>query len=504
MSVKNAFIIALLYAVFSALWILFSDMALLWLVQDPQRLTEWQTYKGWAFVVGSAALIYLVAYRSFQQFEQLYQSDPLTKLLRHYRFQLYLEDMLKDPHKGKDHVLLMEIDIDEFKHLNSKLGYEQADRFLQLFGRRLQEHYTADTLIARTGTDRFLIAKRQLRISDEVIDEEFEEVNQIVAVTAAEFGVSCTVCIGLALSPRDGHHVKELLAAVTTALNHARLNGPGTARVHNAALSEQQQKRQLLHSRLQTALKTDGLSLVYQPQFDTRTERLTGCEVLVRWNDAQLGYVSPEVFIQLAEQYGLINQITQFVLTKAYQELQTSELLNNEQLPRVSINLSALEFSNAGLMETLVEIVRHSPGYAERLQFEITESAALSDMEGSVQLISRYKQEGLRFSIDDFGTGYSSLAVLKDLPVDELKIDRGFIDVVLNQPKSAAIVESVIHMARSFNMSVVAEGVETAEQLQRLRKYNCDEVQGFYLAKPMKVAELKKFLNDSANDKLTR
>lgn len=493
MSVKNALKIAVLYGVLSAVWILFSDKWLLALVQDPERLTELQTYKGWAFVALSALLIFILAYRAFSQLDLLYQSDPLTKLLRHFRFQLNLEELLEEQQRETGHILVMEVDIDGFKHVNTQLGYTRADQFLQLFSRSLQENYTADTLIARTGIDRFLIAKRQSRISNDIIDEEIDEVQKIIAQVSAKFGLNCTVCIGLSLYPRDGEKVKNLLAAATTALNHARLAGPGTARVHNAELSEQQSKRQQMLSRLQIALEEDRLSLVYQPQFFAETRQISGCEVLVRWNDPVLGYVAPDIFIILAEQYGLINRITETVLRKTYAELTEAGLLQGT-LSRVSVNLSALEFSNPLMMERLMAQISDSPGFAERLQFEVTETAALHDLQNSVELISSFRREGIRFSIDDFGTGYSSLAILKDLPVHELKIDRGFINELLDQPKAAAIVESVILMASSFDASIVAEGVETEEQLQRLQTYGCDEVQGFLLAKPMKIAELKNFV----------
>lgn len=493
MSSKSALKIALIYALVGVLWILFSDKALEWLVEDSQQLTRIQTYKGWAFVLVSAMLFYVLSLCALRQVDRLHQSDPLTKLLRHYRFQLYLQDLLSEMNAISGHVLVIEIDIDDFKHLNAHFGYEKADQFLQLFARKLQEHYTADTLIARPGTDRFLVAKRQVRVQPEVLEEEIEEVRQLAAETAREFKAPNTICMGMALSPRDGDSAGLLLAAATTALNNARLAGPGTARIHNAELSERERERQELLGRLQETLDEEGLSLVYQPQFAVDTGRISGCEVLVRWNDPVLGFVSPDLFIPLAERYRLIDRITRFVIHRAYQELSQEGLLGSA-LQRVSVNVSAVEFSDPQQMEALLQEVRSIDHFRDFLQLEITETAALNNLKGSAELIRRLREEGLRFSIDDFGTGYSSLAVFKDLPVDEIKVDRGFIHELAEQSRAAAIVEAIIHMARSFNVAVVAEGVETEEQLAKLRACGCHEAQGFLLAKPMKLKQLKAFI----------
>ena len=232
------------------------------------------------------------------------------------------------------------------------------------------------------------------------------------------------------------------------------------------------------------------LFLVYQPQYQLLTGELTGVEVLARWQHPDKGFIAPDVFVKLAEEYGLCDQLSAFVVSSAEQELSSHGLLG-EYIKRVSINISAIEFNSTPLMDTLIENIETAEQLFPYLQLEITETATLDNLEKSAALIDRLKSKGLKFSVDDFGTGYTSLAMLKDLPIDEIKIDRSFINELEKGGKSKAIVDAIIAMTKGFGIDSVAEGIESRAQMELLKAIGCSEGQGYYLAMPMTIEKLK-------------
>ncbi|WP_102797475.1 putative bifunctional diguanylate cyclase/phosphodiesterase [Bowmanella denitrificans] len=489
---RVAAFIALAYLILGASWILFSDLALQRAVPDTQLLTQLQTYKGWFYVAVNALLLYWLIRLALKRFERLDQRDPLTNLYRHHQFITYLKDMLKSARSGGEKVLLLHLDIDNFKALNQALGYRGADALLRALADRLRACYQADTLLARLGADQFVVA-RKVRAQNQNWEQYALSLNGYFADVAAGLNLDVSCCIGVALGPDDGDNARALLLASSASLACAREEGPDSIRLFNRALSEAEQARQNLLADLRQAIENKSLSLVYQPQFHVPGGKISGCEVLLRWRHPQQGWISPQHFIQLAERHNLISALTAFVVRQACLDLTSYNLLG-QGLPRVSVNISALEFNNPALMDALqLELDKASP-LLPYLQLEITETAALTDLKASVMQLARLKQQGLRFSIDDFGTGYSSLMMLKELPIDEVKIDRAFIRDLMQQPRTIAIVEAVAAMAKGFGISVVAEGVETQEQLQCLTACGCQEAQGYLLAMPMGIEELVSFM----------
>ncbi|GAB3018697.1 putative bifunctional diguanylate cyclase/phosphodiesterase [Bowmanella dokdonensis] len=489
---KSAGLIALIYTLLGASWILFSDLAVERFVSDHDLQRQVQTYKGWAYVLVNATLLFLLISRALSYFDKATQRDPLTKLYRHYQFTGYLKEMLSRQLPAGRQVILLYLDIDKFKSINEKLGYQGADIFLQSFSDRLRSHYQADTLMARLGADQFALAK-PLGGSGDDYEAEGHYLQQLFAEGAAEAGLDIGCSIGVALAPEDGRNARELLSAAFIALKNGKQEQPGTIQLYNRNMSRDENERQAMLTDLREAIAGRRLSLVYQPQFDSFSQELTGCEVLLRWHCPKRSFVSPAEFIPLAEANNLMSAISAFVVEQASLELQQSGLLG-QQVQRVSVNVSAMEFSNPALMENLLTRLRANESLYPYLQLEITETAALSDLGGSVKLLAELRRQGLKFSIDDFGTGYSSLMMLKELPIDEIKIDRAFIHDMLDQPKAIAIIETLASVARKLGISVVAEGVETEEQLQRLKDCGCHEVQGYLLARPMKIAEFVTFL----------
>jgi c-di-GMP phosphodiesterase len=493
-AIRPAAVIASIYVVIGSGWILFSDMALERMVEDPELINRLQTFKGWFYVALTGLLLFVIIAKALSYIEQLNHRDPLTGLFRPYLFTRYLQDLLVSCHSNNQQVMLLCLDIDGFKEANNRLGYTGGDELLRRLAESLKRQYHAEDLIARLGTDQFALATvaehQQLDIEQQAV-----ALQQLFADVVREFELKLSCSTGLALFPRDGLTAGGLLFAAQSALKEAKRSGQGMIRQFNHALSESEQERQALVRDLRQVIANDQLSLVYQPQFSIADGGLTGCEVLVRWQCPKRGVVGPDVFIPLAENNNLISGITAFVVRQASKELSQSGMLG-DSIRRVSVNISAQEFNSEKLMSSLLTMLNQSPQLYPYLQLEITETAALSDLSASVRLLTRLRKQGLKFSIDDFGTGYSSLAMLKNLPIDEIKIDRDFIHDLLDQPRVRAIVEAVATMARMLDISVVAEGVETQEQLEQIRFCGCHEVQGYLTARPMDIQQLTEFVRN--------
>jgi len=485
-SLKSAIRVSLIYCVFAGLWIIFSDKALEFLVRDVTLLTQAQTIKGWFFVAVTTALLFVVVSKAFHTIESLNQMDGLTGLLRYFAFKHDLDAKIE--HRQEEQaVVVMYLDISQFRHLNESLGFETADSILVSFSKRLKNMYSADVGIGRLGPDQFAISLVTLNETNQ-IEDGINQLRHIFDTSARSRQIDMSCVIGVAIHPSDGQNASALMSAATSALNKAKAE-KSMVQFFNKELSQQETQRQQLLQELRTALQEQSLSVVYQPQFDLKTEVITGVEVLIRWQHPTKGFIPPDVFVELAEENNLCDQISQFVLNRAEKELKAFDLLG-DAIPRVSINISALEFNSSSLMQKLIEQIEKVPDLAKYLQVEITETAALVDLKKSVNIIKQLNEKGIRFSVDDFGTGYTSLVILRDLPVDEVKIDRSFIASIEQDKKSRAIVEAIITMTKGFDVSVVAEGVESQEQQVLLAQMGCTEAQGYLLAMPMDIKTL--------------
>jgi len=302
-----------------------------------------------------------------------------------------------------------------------------------------------------------------------------------------------TCCVGLSVYPDDGEDGQALLNASNVAVEQAKVNGPGTYRLYNDAFRAEFEAQHHLVQYLKEAIRDRAFSLVYQPQYSVQTDQITGVEVLVRWRHKNWGLVPPSEFIPLAERHGLIQPITAIVLSLMVEDLITGGLLGN-QLERVSINVSAHDFDNSEHLDALIRLLEQHQTLCLYIQFEITETAIMQNLETSVQAMKRLRAMGIRFSIDDFGTGYSSLSMLKTLPVHELKIDQSFIRDIPADANDAMIARTIIVMGQSLNMRLVAEGVVTEKQKAFLAKNGCDEIQGYLMSKPLDIDGLKALL----------
>lgn len=486
----SAIKIAAIYAIVAGGWILFSDMAVSLLAPTHQQLAWMQTIKGWFFVAVTALLLFMLVMRSLRKVRDAYDLDGLTGLLSHSSFKRQLF-RLSEELSATQVLMVCRLDIDGFGTLNQTVGSDRADEFLRALAGELKKHYTAQDIISRLPPDEFVISR--VFNSDELIGKEALSIEKIFRKVAAKHKYELTCSIGVAGYPSDTDDANDLMEAANAALREAKRTGNRIC-YHNKQLAQAERQRSDLLKELKVALTNESLSLVYQPKYSVDKYRITGVEVLVRWHHPYHGTISPAIFVPLAEENGLSRTLSEFVVTKVAKELPATGLLGNT-IPHVSINISATELNSAQAMENLYEFIQSQAQLAPYVRIEITETATLNDIGKSSALIRSLRDRGLSFSVDDFGTGYTSLAMLKDVTVDEIKIDRSFVAVIDSDSRARTIVCAVIAMASNFRIDVVAEGVETEAQLNALREMGCKQVQGYYLAHPMPIEALMKHLN---------
>lgn len=491
---KSAVIIAGLYALFAGCWILFSDLALQYMFDgDRWNITLLQTLKGWFFVAVTAIFLYLAIKRFSRQIEEAFKLDGMTHLLSHDLFELQLSNLVEN-RKYDEKIVVGVLDIRHFKEINAKYGFNKANQLIMELAKEISNISHSNSLICRLPPDQFMLA----RVFSDDIDFEVRltSYSELVSKVASVVEVEARCCIGVAFCPSDGTDAKQLMDAAVEALRFAKVSG-NIVQYHDKALTEQSQARRKFLEELKAAIKDEKLTVVYQPKYKVASQEVSGVEVLVRWQHAERGLISPAKFIPLAEEFGLSLDISKLVVRRTAAELLGSGLLGNK-LKHVAINVSATEFNNPADMEELLACIKTFPELVHYLRIEITETATLTNIEQSSTIINSLRDEGLSVSVDDFGTGYSSLAMLKDLTIDELKIDRSFVSGLSEGGRSKTIVNAIIGMANSFDINVVAEGVEAEDQLDILKSMGCAEVQGFFLGVPMGIEALKKHVNHSA------
>lgn len=499
---RTAAAIAFLYLILGYVWISFSDRFVLTLAAESHYLTELQTYKGWAYVTVTAILLYLLAHRALQRERNLSERDGLTLLLNRHMFERELQSELTYADDNEQNLIVIIFNIDGFKQINSHVNLEAGDKFLIAVAGVLKEScHQQQALIARFGGDEFALALPDARWPDAalpLLQKIQHRINQLRVAEIPE--LSFTSSAGIALYPRDGLSAEKLIDASTLALDEAKTNERGSYKLFNAELSQVMSSRARLLLDLKLALDHNELTVVYQPQFCSRENRMTGVEVLVRWHHPERGMIPPSEFIPLAEQHGLICGITDFVMRTAIHELTQTGLLYRD-IQRVSFNVSAADFNGEESCERFIANLSELPGDWSVIELELTESAALLNLEGVKQVLSVLNQRGVQVSLDDFGTGYSSLNTLRLLPIQEVKIDQSFVRDIVQNKQDAKLVRTILAMAKALDLRVVAEGVETHAQANYLMSAGCEELQGFLYARPMAIDNLITFIGNLKQQK---
>lgn len=430
--------------------------------------------------------------------ELAYQNehDSLTGLPNRLLFHDRMKRALTNAVRHNMMVAVLILDMDMFKRINDTLGHESGDQLLKEQGQRLvhaldsadfNEHHTSIT-VSHLGGDEFGVLLANLNTADSIpllAQCVTETLSKALYINGHDILVTCS--IGISLYPNDGATPEVLLKNANAAMHHAKQEGGNRYLFYAEEMNAASLDRLLLENRLRHAIKNHELALHYQPKVDIATGRITGWEALLRWHHPEMGVVPPDVFIPLAENTGLITSISEWVLitacrqAKAWLEAGFADLC-------ISVNLSAKQFLQKDMLKLIFSILDQVELPPHHLELEITESTLMQDIEATSAMLDELQEIGVGLSIDDFGTGYSSLSYLKRFSIDCLKIDRSFVHDVTTNSDDAAIVTAIIAMARSMGLKVVAEGVETAEQLAFLAALECEEMQG-YLFSPAVPAD---------------
>ncbi len=429
-----------------------------------------------------------------ERLEHLAHHDPLTDLPNRLLAQSRLAHALEQAQRHGCRVGVLFIDLDRFKTINDSLGHSVGDELLQAIARRLRERLHEENTLARLGGDEFLVLLENLRRPEEVAAVAETIIDLLAHPFTLPSGpeVYVNASMGLSLYPDDGYTAIELIQHADAAVYQAKMEGRNTYRFYTEALTRAAHERLALENKLRRALERDEFVLHYQPLVSVREGRVIGAEALVRWQPPGEELVPPARFIPLAEETGLIVPLGNWVLRAACAQART---WLDAGLPLLlAVNLSARQFQQQDIPEHVRTVLADTGLPAEQLELEITESTLMEQGRQAVDTLMALKELGVRLAIDDFGTGYSSLAYLKRFPVDKLKIDQSFVRDIPHNTGDMEIAATIIAMAHSLRLEVLAEGVETLEQLDFLREQGCDAYQGFLSSRPLSAEDMTALL----------
>ncbi|MEE4996634.1 EAL domain-containing protein [Pseudomonas alliivorans] len=414
----------------------------------------------------------------------LSQHDALTGLPNRTQMQAFLTRTFEQRTEPGSTVTMLNLDLDSFKPINDVFGHSAGDSVLREVAERLSQCLPPFGLLARQGGDEFLMVATSLATEEDVerlCERLIRHIRRPFTINSQEVFIGLS--IGIAVCPLHTHESQDLIRFSDLALYQAKKEGRNTWRFYEPMMSTRITQLREMEKSLRVAIGNDEFTLRYQPRHDVHSGKICGAEALIRWEHPTLGLCMPDQFIGLAEENGLILSLSDWVLHRACRDAAAwdSALL-------VSVNISAVEFRTPGLVERVRQVLATTGLPSHRLELEVTERVMIHDAQAALTLINELKTLGVRLSMDDFGTGYSSLSYLKMFPFDTLKIDRSFISEIDANTQSLSIVQAIIQLGRSLSMTITAEGVETARQLECLQSLGCDEAQGYYLNRPMPLA----------------
>jgi diguanylate cyclase (GGDEF)-like protein len=417
--------------------------------------------------------------------QHLAHHDALTGLPNRVLFREKLETALA--YVRRSGLLALHcLDLDQFKAVNDTLGHPIGDLLLCEVAQRLRDALRDTDAVARLGGDEFAIVQTSIDSpldATKLADRLIELMNAPFLIDGHQIVIGTS--IGIALAPQDGVDADQLLKGADLALYRAKADGRGTFRLFQAEMDAAMQARRVLELDLRLALPAGQLELFYQPQMDVQGRRIAGCEALLRWNHPVKGMISPDQFIPLAEETGLIVPIGEWVLRRA-----CAAAVKWPDDLRVAVNLSAVQFKSPNLVASVVGALRESGLHAARLELEITETVMLRDTEATLATLHELQKLGVQIAMDDFGTGYSSLSYLRRFPFDRIKIDQSFVRELGKQDDCKAIVRAVISLGRDLGIAITAEGVESRQQVEALEYAGCDELQGYLFSRPVPESAL--------------
>ncbi|MDF1795125.1 MAG: bifunctional diguanylate cyclase/phosphodiesterase [Coxiellaceae bacterium] len=446
--------------------------------------------------IETAQLMADTAHQSYQLAHQL-NTDFLTELHSRVAFEYELNRLVDHYEKSHDDAIfaVLLIDLDDFKEVNGTLGHVAGDQLIQQVAERINGAMRENDFLSRPGGDEFTIIMAELP-SNQVAGHKAEELASLFDAPfyIDDHEVRITVSIGVVCYPIAGTSLAELMSHVDIAMYRAKKEGGNGWRYYTESVNKAFYADLRLENAMRLAIQNDELFLLYQPQYRLKDRVLVGAEVLMRWDRPDVGIVSPVEFIPLAEQSGMIHAVGHWLIESVFQKIVSAELVKNPC--KLVINLSAKQLEAEGFAQAVKEMMDKYKVTPKQFSFELTESALMMGalIEKNLFMLADY---GIQFAIDDFGTGYSSLSYLRKLPVDTIKIDRSFITDVTTNINDARLVKSILSMAANLQLKVIAEGIETEDQMEFLHKNHCDIVQGYYCSRPLMIEDFAALLSSS-------
>ena len=450
----------------------------------PQLPTQFSDEAG----VLMADTVYAIA-KLDESIQQLKDYDGLTSLPNRSLFQSRLQQAITEADRKQSFLAVMLLDLDDFATVNNSYGHQKGDWILRQTAQRLSSFIREGDLLSRVGSDEFALLHPEIKsVEDLSIYSQ-----QMLGVFSKPFAVDSNkvylgASVGIAVYPTELQNAEELINQADTALQSAKQEGRNTCQFYSPEMNEKLRRRLELERDLRKALEREELELFYQPQMELQSGTFKGAEALIRWRHPQHGFISPGEFIPIAESSGLILPIGSWVIETAARQ---NKVWLEDGFPelRVAVNLSAKQFQESDLIAQIAKILETTKLPSQGLELEITESLLMEDVKSAIATLQELRGLGLALALDDFGTGYSSLSYLKQFPLDFLKIDQSFVRGIPGDDNDTAIVDSIIALARSLRMDVIAEGVETEDQMNFLRERGCYYLQGYYFSRPLPAVE---------------
>jgi len=435
-----------------------------------------------------------------KQMEYLAYHDSLTNLPNRAYLDEQLSKILDRVNKLNTQLAILFIDLDRFKIINDTLGHAVGDAMLIEVGNRIKNIITDNTLLARIGGDEFVVVitskdvkKRAIILAEQLLSTIRKPIK------AYSYRLNTTASIGIAIYPNHSRDKQELLKYADAAMYAAKDNGKDTFQFYTTKLSLDIKDRLNIEQELSKALDNNEFYLYYQPQYNIQSGKITAIEALIRWENNKLGFVSPDEFIEIAEETGLIISIGYYVIEEACSAyMRLLEL--GYRLDKISINVATIQFREDDFVQKVKDIFAKTGIEAKNVELEITERFLMEFSIQKMSIVENLRSLGCHISIDDFGTGYSSMSYLKKLPLDTIKIDKSFIDEVPSNTHDVVVTKAIIALSKNLGYQVIAEGIENKEQEEFLKKNGCDRGQGYYFAKPMSEDDLIEFLKSKSSD----
>lgn len=496
------------YGVFGVLWVMLSDTLLDMAAGDFKVYKHLQTYKGGVFVLITMVLVYILinnsvkkiqdasgeSFKALKELRHLAYYDTLTGLPNRAMFVSKIKNLID---KSKEEFAIAFLDIDNFKYINDTLGHYIGDDLLKFVGDKIASEIDAPDMAARLGGDEFAILIKGFESKENVLSELrviLDSIGSTWNSGSREFFISMS--IGVAVYPYDGCDFDELLKHSDIAMYAAKKEGKNKILFYEEEIQEETLRHIRMANRLQKGLEKKEFELYYQPQTDLSTGKIIGLEALVRWNIPEEGFISPSEFIPVAESTGQIYDLDRRIIENVLLQKKEWEEkgLNNIE---ISVNLSSKTLISSSSFSRIESILCDYDLDYTSVVIEITETAVISDIEEVIERLNALKSKGVKIALDDFGTGYSSIAYMKKLPIDIIKLDKSYINLKNSDTRDFSIVKFIVLLAHDLGFRVVAEGIETYEQLDYLKSINCEYGQGFLIGRPMCISEINAVLYEN-------